>query len=122
MKWHTVEHVKHRNGDIAATATVPSGSPWFSGHFPDDPTLPGIALIAMVFEVISETHIGECAVTGVKKVRFKQKVKPDDPLDIRVVRNKEDALSYIFEIRCRQEVACTGTVNVSGLADGCLEK
>jgi len=122
MEWHSLEMTNHSNGDITARVEVLPDSPWFSGHFPDDPILPGIALLAMVFEVISRTQSRKCIVTGVKKIRFKRKVKPNDRLIIKVKENDQNALFYSFEITCRNEVACTGMLSVSDREDDSQKK
>ena len=37
---------------IVATARVPADSAWYDGHFPGNPILPGLALIALVEEAV----------------------------------------------------------------------
>ena len=37
---------------MTAAAAVPGDSAWYAGHFPDNPILPGIAILAMVEEAI----------------------------------------------------------------------
>jgi len=118
MEWHSLKYKSHPNGDITAKAEVLPDSPWFSGHFPDDPILPGIALLSMVFDAVTQAHPRKCIITGVKKVRFKRVVNPNDRLVIKVIKNKEKALSYVFKITCKHEVVCTGTLLTGRMQEG----
>ncbi len=86
------------------------GSPWFSGHFPDDPILPGIAQLAMAFEAVKHLAGEDIKITGVKKVRFKQIIRPNDRLTIRVSPTQSD--TYAFRILLKGELACNGILSV----------
>ena len=50
MRWHTLHLVSSSSDEVVMEGEATPDSPWFSGHFPDDPILPGIAQIAMAFE------------------------------------------------------------------------
>ena len=53
-QWNLLKEVKEtNNNDIEALANVPADSSWFSGHFPGEPILPGIALVYLVKQVIA---------------------------------------------------------------------
>jgi 3-hydroxymyristoyl/3-hydroxydecanoyl-(acyl carrier protein) dehydratase len=110
MEWHSLELTRHHKEEITAIAEVPPDSPWFSGHFPDDPILPGVALLSMTANAVIRSHPRAGHVIGVKKVRFKRVVKPNDCLIIKAKPDEKKSLSYVFEITCRGEVACTGTL------------
>ncbi len=85
-------------------------SPWFSGHFPDDPVLPGIAQIAMAFEAVKHLGGKERKIFQVKKVRFKQIIRPGDKLTVRVSLRKNNTFS--FRIFLKGELACSGILTV----------
>ncbi len=85
-------------------------SPWFSGHFPDDPILPGIAQIAMAFEAVKHLAGEDIKITGIKKARFKQIIRPNDKLTISVAPTKGD--NYAFRILLKGELACNGILSV----------
>jgi len=52
-QWSLLKEVKAiNNNHIEALADVPVDSPWFSGHFPGEPILPGIALVHLVKQAI----------------------------------------------------------------------
>jgi 3-hydroxyacyl-[acyl-carrier-protein] dehydratase len=97
-------------------ATAPAASPWFDGHFPGKPILPGIALIAMAFDLACEQEARQgnsIRLKTVKRVRFKKPVRPDDPFTVEVKREqKESGLAYSFMIKLAGETGCTGILAV----------
>lgn len=97
-------------GKISADAEVKSDSPWLSGHFPDAPILPGIAQLAMVFDTIKRGCQVELRISVVRRVRFKQIVKPEDRLKLTVHPISESSFSYSFQIMLKDEIACSGTM------------
>lgn len=109
-----------------AEAIARSGSPWFDGHFPGQPILPGIAMIAMAFDAVraKEAREGNCIrLKSVKRVRFKKPVRPDEPFTLSLKREqKESGVSYNFTILLGGEVACTGILHVEPLAGYCVNK
>ena len=120
--WHRLEVQAGAEKDfMAADAVAPCGSPWFDGHFPDQPILPGIALIAMAFDAAQEKEAreGHCIrLQAVKRVRFKKPVRPDEPFTVALkCEQKESGLSYTFTILLAGEAACTGILHVERLAE-----
>ncbi len=97
---------------LTAEAIARSGSPWFDGHFPGQPILPGIAMIAMAFDAAREKEAREgnrIRLKAVKRVRFKKPVRPDEPFTLTLKREqKESGVSYNFTILLAGEAACTG--------------
>ena len=52
-QWSLLKEIKVTNDNyIEALADVPADSPWFSGHFPGEPILPGIAIVYMAEQAI----------------------------------------------------------------------
>jgi 3-hydroxyacyl-[acyl-carrier-protein] dehydratase len=97
---------------LTASASVPADSLWYGGHFPGTPLLPGIAILALVEEAISEAELREgnqVIITGVGRVRFRLPVRPDDRMVIEISReNRNDGFTYGFSILLSEEVACAG--------------
>ena len=121
-KWHTLECGSGDEPDrLEAFATAPLGSPWFDGHFPGQPMLPGIAMIAMAFYAAQqkEAHEGKrIRLKAVKRVRFKKPVRPDELFTLVLKREqKEIGISYNFTILLGDEMACTGALTVERLAE-----
>lgn len=104
---------------------VTINEPFFQGHFPGNPIMPGVLIVeamAQVAGVISmtlEENKGKLGVfTGIDKVRFKKQVTPGDTLRIETEmismrRNiaKAEATAYVGD-----EVACKGVL-MFGLVD-----
>ena len=119
--WHSLAVQPGTEKDlIAADAVAEFGSAWFDGHFPGQPLLPGIAMIAMAFDAVQEKEAREgnyIRLKAVKRVRFKKPVRPDEHFTLALKREqKENAVSYNFTILLAGEAACTGILNVERLA------
>lgn len=114
-QWHFISYDRDPSGTMAVIqATAPSGSPWYSGHFPGNPILPGLAILAMVKEAIrrEESLRGtEIRVVGVRRVRFRLPVKPDDELTLSFSRSRQDEkLSYSFQTFLDTRPVCSGII------------
>jgi 3-hydroxyacyl-[acyl-carrier-protein] dehydratase len=110
-KWYSLTNINCSDeGKISADIKVKPDSPWFSGHFPGDPILPGIAQLAMVFDTIKQGIHDDLKIAAVRRVRFKQIVKPGDQLKLTVQPISENPFSCSFRIMLKYEVVCTGTM------------
>ena len=114
LKWHMLTVLPESTpGELLARAETHPASPWFSGHFPGEPILPGIAQIAMVLEVIQQKRSRELHISGLKRVRFKQVVQPGDEITIRARPREDDGDSYSFQVSVDGQIACSGVLIVS---------
>jgi len=119
MNWHTITLDKNSNlDDVHAYIDVGPESPWFSGHFPEKPILPGFALLSMVFDSILLTTHKEFVPTGFKRIRFKQVIKPGDRLEIKAQKQK-NAYEYSFTVHANGIHACKGTLMVDPFSKKC---
>ncbi|MEX1329388.1 MAG: FabA/FabZ family ACP-dehydratase [Desulfobacterales bacterium] len=113
MKWYVLKNVTRSDkNEIEAEIQVPPDSPWFSGHFPGDPILPGVAQIGMVKDVIRQARGQDLSVSAVRRVRFKQIIRPDDKLNIVAVPLNENTDAYSFRILVENEAVCSGVMMV----------
>jgi 3-hydroxymyristoyl/3-hydroxydecanoyl-(acyl carrier protein) dehydratase len=103
------------SNEITMEAEISPDSPWFSGHFPGEPILPGVAQLAMALDAIKKLDRKNLRISSVKRVRFKQVIRPDDKLRIIVTPHKKDALSYLFRITVNGELASNGILMVEEL-------
>jgi 3-hydroxymyristoyl/3-hydroxydecanoyl-(acyl carrier protein) dehydratase len=119
-KWHSIA-IKPNTVEktIQVEAKIPPESPWFIGHFPNDPIVPGIALISLVVDAVKyyeEKRDNPIRISGVKRVRFKKALRPDDLLSITINQeNKGQNLVYSFKVLLKEEIACTGIISVEQL-------
>jgi 3-hydroxymyristoyl/3-hydroxydecanoyl-(acyl carrier protein) dehydratase len=119
MNWHTLNHIRRTDAnEVTAEGSVPPDSPWFSGHFPNEPILPGIAQLSMVFAAIRKALAGDSDVrfSEIRRVRFKQIIRPDAPIRIHAAPVKPGDDVYGFKITVDDEIACSG--NVTALLSG----
>ena len=96
---------------MAAKVRADSSSPWFSGHFPDDPILPGIAQLKMVVELIATSSEEELRLTGISRVKFRKIVRPGDQLDVFATPGKLKN-NYNFRILIENEEVCSGVMSL----------
>ena len=116
MKWYSIfgQSVSHAE-QMILNAEVPSDSPWFDGHFPEDPTLPGIAQLEMAIDAIRLARNRNLSVTRFRKVRFKRVIRPGQALKIIVTPRKSEEGSYAFRILAEDELACNGVLFLKDL-------
>lgn len=111
--WYDLHIRKQNRGDgLTAEVHVPPGSPWFDGHFPGAPVLPGIAQLGMVFDLIRHAFGDPLKVTEVSRVRFKQLILPDDRLLVTAEPRPARDGCYLFRIIKGDELVCSGTMVV----------
>jgi 3-hydroxyacyl-[acyl-carrier-protein] dehydratase len=111
--WYKLHNInRSAENEISADIHVPSDSPWFDGHFPGEPILPGVAQIGMVLEAIRKAQKQELTVSSVRRVRFKSIIRPDDRLKIIAAPLKQENGSYSFRILVQDETVCSGVMAV----------
>jgi 3-hydroxyacyl-[acyl-carrier-protein] dehydratase len=114
-QWSLLKEVKATNNNhIEALADVPADSPWFSGHFPGEPILPGIALIHLVKQAIVQEALkkGEqLQLHTLKRVRFTQPVRPEDALSVNITgEEKGEEVLFSFKVANKGNVVCSGLI------------
>jgi len=93
---------------LVALKNVTANEPFFTGHFPGFPVMPGVLIIEalaqagglLVFEGAGpEERDALLYLTGVEKARFKQPVRPGDQLILRVVLAQSRKSIWRFDSR-----------------------
>ena len=100
--------------EIEALAYVPTDSPWFVGHFPNEPILPGIALINLTQQAIIEDAAlkgEEIIFEALKRVRFTGPVRPGESLKVNITREEagEESL-FSFKVASEENIICSGLI------------
>jgi 3-hydroxymyristoyl/3-hydroxydecanoyl-(acyl carrier protein) dehydratase len=114
--WYTLKHANRSEiNEISADVHVPQDSPWFDGHFPGQPILPGVAQIGMVCDAIQKTRNRNVRVSGVRRVRFKRLIRPDDRLKIIAAPLTKEPGAYSFRLIVQDEAVCSGIISVENL-------
>jgi 3-hydroxyacyl-[acyl-carrier-protein] dehydratase len=105
--WYVIEFTKLVEGQMTARVSVDSGSPWFAGHFPGDPVLPGIAQLKMVADLIAGFRKDDVYLSGLSRIRFKKIVRPGEALDIHAAPAGKNN-QYAFRITSSSSDICSG--------------
>ena len=112
--WYMLKEInRSKENEISTDIHIPSDSPWFDGHFPGEPILPGVAQIGMVFDAIRKAHNQDLIISGVRRVRFKRMIRPDDRLKIIATPLRKEMGAYSFRILIQDETVCSGVMTVA---------
>lgn len=101
---------------ISAIKNVTMNEPHFSGHFPENPVMPGVLVLEAIAQagciLAFETWGTEESpdwlyMTGMDDVRFRKKVRPGDRLDLEVeiIRIKKKAVKMYGKALVDGEIA-----------------
>lgn len=117
-RWKLLNEVKWIAPDtIEASGGVPEDCIWFTGHFPGEPILPGIALIHAVYEAIerSEQERGESVrISSLRRIRFTGPVRPGDKLLLSLTREDgNEIILFHFKVAVQENTVCSGLMAVS---------
>ncbi len=81
--WHVLGRVETSDtGEMHTDVQIPPESLWFSGHFPGEPVLPGIAQLGIAYDAVCQALGGQISITGFSRVKFKKMVRPLDCLKV----------------------------------------
>ena len=114
-RWQLLKEVQVKEQNrIEAEAFVPTDSLWFSGHFPGEPILPGMALVHLVWQAIvrdAEKRSEEIRLNKLKRVRFIQPVRPGENLSVIITGSEAgDETFYSFKVISKENVICSGLI------------
>lgn len=121
-----VVSIDYEKRTIVATKNVSINEPFFQGHFPSQPIMPGVLIIEAMAQaggVLTQLTLGRDAqsklfyMVKVDKARFSKQVVPGDVLEMhveikRVIRNMAvyDCVAKVDgEVVACAEVLCAGT-------------
>jgi 3-hydroxyacyl-[acyl-carrier-protein] dehydratase len=114
-----------KNKSIRALKNVTINEPFFVGHFPHRPVMPGVLMLEALAQTAALLSFDAAGVTpddktvyyfaGIDAARFKRPVEPGDQLVMDVTLERAKAGIYKFkgvarvgeEIACEAELMCT---------------
>lgn len=101
--------VTRRTDDVfEAQVTFDPAAPYFQGHFPGAPILPGVAQLGFA-ERCAEALRGRAgALRQVKKMKFVHIIEPDVEVTLRIVRRTPD--EYTYEYLRGEQTCATGVL------------
>jgi len=107
---------------LTAEFVFPEDAVWFQGHFPGQPTLPGVAQIQLVLDCFSRAVAGRCYLRRLGRVRFKRMIRPQEAVQVQVepIAGRPDG--YQFRLTVGGEIACAGQAEIGWDDEGALAK
>ena len=94
---------------VTAECAVLADSPWFSGHFPGNPILPGVAQLEMVMAALARVSGKNLYVARLGRVKFKSVVCPGENLRIEARAGAETG-AFTFSIHADDREVCYGNM------------
>lgn len=117
-QWNLLKDVKWiETNTLEALVRVPEDCIWFTGHFPGEPILPGIAIVHTVYEAIlklAKSDAESINMSALKRVRFTGPVRPGEAFLLNVTREDEaQAILFSFKVTHEDKVICSGQVTAT---------
>jgi 3-hydroxyacyl-[acyl-carrier-protein] dehydratase len=99
---------------IRATKNVTFNEPFFPGHFPHRPVMPGVLQVEAMAQVAALVCVDlngprmDVAIAGINDARFRRPVVPGDTLEItaEVLKDRSQILVVKCEARVRGNLVC----------------
>ncbi len=108
---------------VIALKNVSINEPYFTGHFPEKPVMPGVMIIealaqttgVLMVNARDESHSGDNGsyyFAGIDKARFKQPVTPGDQLllEAKLLKNKQDVWKFACEAYVGEHLVCSAEI------------
>lgn len=119
--WHCLQNPgENGSHEFYAEAVLEGDSPWFDGHFPGVPILPGIAQLGMVSDLMkwrAGRKGAAIAISSFSRVRFRRLIRPDDIITVTITREDGDPSAYKFRIVANGQLACSGQFMTAAAAE-----
>jgi len=107
---------------LIAVKNVTFNEPYFTGHFPVRPIMPGVLIVEAMAQATGllamesrPNEVGERALyylAGIDKARFKRTVEPGDQLTLEVRLNKVRRGVWFFSGEARVDVQIAATADI----------
>lgn len=105
--------LEYKSGEsIVACKNITISEPFFEGHFPERPVMPGVLILESLAQTCgvlsylsrreSESEDGDFLLTGVDECRFRRIVRPGDTMILHCALERR--IRDIFRFRARAEV------------------
>lgn len=114
-----VLEVNEKELSIVAIKNVTINEPFFQGHFPNEPIMPGVLIIEAMAQVagLCSLHINKMSAQGksiyfmgIDKVKFRNKVVPGDQLrfEVKITRPGTKVAQYEGKVFVDQKLVAEG--------------
>jgi len=90
---------------IVGIKNVTTNEPFFQGHFPDYPIMPGVLIIEalaqvaciLALKILKKEGHGSVFFTGIDEAKFRQPVRPGDQLRLELTKIKQRGTLFRFK-------------------------
>ncbi|MEN3973852.1 3-hydroxyacyl-ACP dehydratase FabZ [Emcibacter sp. SYSU 3D8] len=120
-------HVIERGEQAVGIKNVTANEPFFQGHFPEKPVMPGVLIIEALAQtaavlaldvLLTDEEDAIVYLTSIDSAKFRQQVVPGDTLYLHV--RKEKARSYLWRLAVEAKV--DGKVVTEAVVSAVVEK
>ena len=105
---------------IKALKNVTMNEPFFQGHFPDFPVMPGVLIIEALAQTAALLTFSEAKAenaiyyfAGIDGARFKKPVLPGDQLIMTAILEREKASIYKFQVKATVNDELAAEANIT---------
>lgn len=110
--------LSHTDTELVAIKNVTFNEPFFPGHFPGEPTMPGVLMLEAMAQACGILAVIRSGVrsdsglilyfAGIDNARFKRPVTPGDQLrfEVQLVKQKRDIWKFSAKATVAGEMAC----------------
>ena len=109
--------VAHDDTRVIGERTFPADEPFFAGHFPGNPIVPGVILVeglaqTLAWLALTRTVGGTVLLTGVDGCRIRRPVRPGDTVTYRVEvqKSRRNMVVAAGEVKVGDERVLTATL------------
>lgn len=114
---------------ITALKNVSYNEPFFEGHFPENPIMPGVLIVeamaqacgVLIFRSLPDSpRNGLFYLAGVDKARFRKAVYPGDQiiLEIKLLKNMKDIFKFEASAHVEDNIVCSAVITTTGKIEG----
>ncbi|MEM7168018.1 MAG: hypothetical protein AAF581_21375 [Planctomycetota bacterium] len=87
---------------------IDAASPYFDGHFPDHPVLPGVAQMLLVEDVLQRC-VDSTVIVAFPQMRLRRQIAPDDELAV-IIADRDSEGQHAFRIHRDGQPVTTGRI------------
>lgn len=95
-------------GGLRGRRSFPADEPFFAGHFPGLPVVPGVFLLEAMAECVRAGAGGRLRLRGATGVRFRRRIEPGDRVEFEARESEADPASPPGRRRFRAEALVEG--------------
>lgn len=107
---------------IRCIKNVSINEPYFSGHFPNNPIMPGVLIIEAMAQATGILGFvtmeqkpqpnQQCVLAGANNIRFRKQVTPGDQLELHATLIKKRGNLFFFDAEARVNSQCAASAEL----------